>query len=130
MFNKIILIMIVISSLYVRAHEGHNIVPGSLKANHGGIVQAGKEINLEYVISGTEVKLYPLSHDGQDLTNTEVKLVAKTKLPKGQLEAIKLDVQGGVSVAKVDFKNAYRVEMNVEAEHQGKKSIFKFQVEK
>ena len=35
------------------AHEGHE-TPGSIKANHGGIVKPGKEINLEYVVSLVE----------------------------------------------------------------------------
>ena len=130
MFKKIILPIVILVSFHVSAHEGHDILPGSLKANHGGIVQAGKDINLEYVVSGTEVKLFPLSHDGKDLASAEVKLAVKAKLPKGKAETVKLELKDGVAVATVDFKNAYRVEMNVEADHQGKKSVFKFQVEK
>lgn len=130
MFKKVILLITLLGSLSVLAHEGHDDAPGSIKANHGGTVKAGKEMNLEYVVSGSEVKLFPVSHDGKDLTSVEVKLSITAKLPKGKAEAIKVDLKDGAFVAKVDFKNAYRIEMNVEADHQGKKSTFKFQVEK
>jgi len=130
MFKKVILSVALLGSLSAFAHEGHDEAPGSIKANHGGTVKAGKEINLEYVVSGSEVKLFPVSHEGKDLTSAEVKLNVLVKLPKGKAEALKIDSKDGALIAKVDFKNAYRIEMNVEADHQGKKSTFKFQVEK
>ena len=122
--------MVIMGSLSVFAHEGHDDAPGAIKANHGGVVKAGKVINLEYVISGSEVKLFPVNHDGKDLTAAEVKLTVTTKLPKGKTEAIKIDSKDGIFIAKVDFKTAYRIEMSVEADVKGKKSAFKFQVEK
>ena len=130
MFRNIILSIAVLVSVSSFAHEGHDVTPGSIKANHGGTVKAGKEINLEYVVSGSEVKLFPVSHDGKDLTVAEVKLSVTAKLPKGKAETIKLDSKDGMFIAKVDFKSAYRIEMNVEADAKGKKSSFKFQVEK
>ena len=132
MFKKIIAVIISISAiaLNVFAHEGHDNAPGTLKANHGGVVQAGKEINLEYIVSGNEVKLFPLSHEGKDLAANQVKLVVSSKQPKGKAEVVNLETKNGVTVAKVDFKNAYRVEMSVEAEFNGQKNNFKFQVEK
>ena len=117
-------------SLNLFAHEGHDGTPGMLIANHGGKVEAGKEINVEYVVTGNEVKLFPASHEGKDLTVAEVQLVASTKLPKGKSEPVKLTSKDGAFVAKVDFKNAYRVEMNIEAAVSGKKSTFKIQIEK
>ena len=122
--------MVLLVSVGSFAHEGHDDAPGAIKANHGGTVKAGKEINLEYVVSGTDVKLFPVGHDGKDLTAAEVKLTVTAKLPKGKAEAVKTESKDGAFVAKVDFKAAYRVEMNVDAEVKGKKSSFKFQVEK
>lgn len=130
MFKKIILSVVLLSSLHILAHEGHDNAPGTIKANHGGIVKPGKEINLEYVVENSEVKLFPLSHDGKDLTAGEVQLTVNTKLPKGKLESLKVESKDGVFVAKVNFKTAYRIEMIVDAEVQGKKTTFKFQVEK
>ncbi|WP_409477698.1 hypothetical protein [Pseudobdellovibrio sp. HCB154] len=130
MFKQALAIVLMATSLTAFAHEGHNNTPGSLKANHGGTVKPGKEINLEYVVKGTELKIYPASHEGADLAVTDVKVTATAKLPKGKAESIKLDAKEGAFVATVDFKNAYRVEMVVTTDYQGKKDTFKFQVEK
>lgn len=112
------------------AHEGHDNTPGMLKANHGGVVKSGQIINLEYTVNGNVVTLYPATHDGKDLPSNEVTLTATTMLPKSKNEAAKIENKNGVYSATVDFKNAYRIEMNVTAIHQNKKSTFKFQIEK
>lgn len=130
MFKKLVMAIAFLASFSAFAHEGHDDTPGALKANHGGVVKAGKEINLEYVVAGTEVKMFPVSHDGKELAGTDVKMMVTTKLPKGKAEAAKLDLKDGAYVTQVDFKDAYRIEMNVTADNHGKKSSFKFQVEK
>ncbi|OYZ23545.1 MAG: hypothetical protein B7Y39_04355 [Bdellovibrio sp. 28-41-41] len=130
MLKKIILSIAILGSIATFAHEGHDKVPGAIKANHGGTVMPGKEINLEYVVSGADVMLFPASHEGSDLSASEVKLNVKSKLPNGKPKLIKLESKEGAFIAKVDFKNAYRIEMTVDTEVKGKKSSFKFQVEK
>lgn len=130
MLKKIMLSVILVGSLNLFAHEGHDEAPGALKANHGGTVKAGKEINLEYVVAGNLVKIYPVSHDGKDLLQSDAKLAATVKAPKGKAEPAKLDFKDGSYVTSVDFKGAYRIEVNVTAEVKGKKDSFKFQVEK
>lgn len=130
MFKKLIFTTLLISSLNLLAHEGHNQTPGSLKANHGGTVKAGKEINLEFVVSGSELKLYPATHEGTDVAPAEVKISGTGKLPKGKAENLKIEMKNGVFTAPIDFKNAYRIEIVATTEHKGKKDTFKFQVEK
>lgn len=130
MFKKTIFTAVLVATLNVFAHDGHNVTPGSLKANHGGTVKAGKEINLEYVASGTELKLYPATHEGADLAASEVKLSATGKLPKGKAESLKIEIKNGVYTTAIDFKTAYRIEVVTTTEHNGKKDTFKFQVEK
>ena len=130
MLKNLIMLVILIGSVNVFAHEGHDNAPGALKANHGGTVKAGKDINVEYVVAGTEVKIYPMSHDGKDLTPAEAKLVATTMAPKGKALPTTLNYKDGSYVASVDFKGAYRIEMNVTADVKGKKDSFKFQIEK
>ncbi len=132
MLSKFILAFILVGSLNSFSHEGHNDAPGQIKANHGGKVEVGKEINLEFVVSGNEVKLFPASHEGKDLTADEITISATTKLPKGKPEPIKLNPKEGGYVAIVDFKTAYRVEMSIEAvlKSTNKKSNFKIQIEK
>ena len=96
MFKEIIVATLLLGSFGLMAHEGHDDAPGALKANHGGVVKAGKEINLEYKVSGDVVELYPVSHDGKDLKPSDVKLTATGKLPKGKALPVKLDIQNGV----------------------------------
>lgn len=117
-------------SVNAAAHEGHDAVPGAIKANHGGSVKSGKEINLEYVVTGSEIKMYPVSHEGKDLNPTEVKISVTAKAPKGKAEMVKVENKDGAFVGTIDFKSAYRAEVDVEATVANKKSNFKFQVEK
>jgi len=130
MFKKTIVAALLLTSIASFAHEGHDHVPGVLKANHGGVVKAGKQINLEYVVSGEVLKLYPLSHEGKDLVVSDIKLSATAKSPKGKAEPVKLEIKDGVYSAKVDFKAAYRIEFQVVADAGDKQSSFKFQIEK
>lgn len=113
----------------VWAHEGHE-TPGVIKALHGGTTLPGKQINLEYMVSGTELKLYPLSHDEKDLSTSQVKVQATAKAPKGKAEKLKIENKDNAFITQVDFKNAYRLEIQVTTETSGKKDIFKFQMEK
>ena len=130
MFKKVFMAAVILVSFAAFSHEGHDQAPGSIKANHGGTVKSGKQMNLEYVVSGTEVKLFPASHKGEDLAVENVKITATTKLPKTKPVPAKIEFKDGAFVTNVDFKNAYRVEMNVEADLNGNKSSFKLQIEK
>ena len=94
------------------------------------MVKTGREINLEYVASDTELKIYPVSHSGSDLPLSDVKVTASSKAPKAKEMPLKLEAKEGAYVAKLDFKNAYRLEVKVNTESTGKKDSFTFQVEK
>ena len=126
----LVIVSLMSGSMYVMAHEDHSLPQGALTANHGGVVKPGKEINLEYVVTGSEVKIFPATHEGKDLNSAAVSLTATTKLPKGKAEAAKIDFKDGSFILKADFKSAYRVEIIVTATVEGKKDIFKFQIEK
>lgn len=114
----------------VLAHEGHGDMPGAIKAAHGGTVLAGKALNLEYIISANEVKIYPLAHAGDSLNVSDLKISATAKLPKGRAENLKLDSKEGFYIGTVDLKKSHRAEVVVNTEIKGKKDAFKFQVEK
>lgn len=130
MFKIILTTVLMIGSLSAFAHEGHDETPGTLKVNHGGVVKPGKVINLEYVIKGDTVELYPASHEGSDLPLADVTLTGTAKPSKGKATPLKFESKNGAYLAKVDFKGAYRVEVQVVADNKGKKSTFKFQVER
>lgn len=113
----------------LQAHEGHGDTPGSAKALHGGVVKTGKELNLEIVSAGGELKLYPVDHGGSDIQLSEVKLTATVQPPKGKATPITLEQKDNAYYAKLDFKGAYRLSVDVKAEYKGKKDTFKVQVE-
>ena len=111
------------------AHEGHDEAPGSVKAFHGGVVKIGHELNLEVVSSGGELKIYPLAHEGGDIPLSEVKLSAQAQPPKGKGFPLSLEQKDGAFYSKVDFKGAYRLNVELKAEYKGKADKIKVQVE-
>lgn len=112
------------------AHEGHHEAPGVIKAAHGGIAIPGKVFNLEYMQSGTELKLFPLPHPDETFDFSKVKFIATAKAPKEKETELKLEKKDDFFVTTVDFKKAYRLEIVVTTDNAGKKDKFKFQVEK
>lgn len=111
------------------AHEGHNEAPGTIKALHGGTVKKGKEINLEVVSSGGELKLFPRSHAGEDISTSEVTITATAQPPKGKPAPLVLEAQKDAFTSKLDFKGSYRLSLEIKSDYKGKKDIFKIQVE-
>lgn len=111
------------------AHEGHDDAPGSIKALHGGVVKPGKEMNLEVVSAGGQLKLFPISHVGTDISLSDVKLTATAQPPKGKAEPITLEEKDNSYYSKLDFKGSYRLSLEIKADYKGKKDTFKVQVE-
>lgn len=130
MFKKITIIALLIGSINLSAHEGSDHAQGTLKANHGGIVKAGKDINLEYVVSSDDVILFIVGQDGIDLKAKDLKLITTVKLPKEKAKLINLEMVDGANVAKSVFNGAARAEFIVKVSTKGKQSTFKFQAEK
>lgn len=120
---------ILLFNFTLSAHEGHNDAPGSVKALRGGVVKIGKELNLEFVTAGGELKLYPVGHDGNDILLSEVKLTATAQPPKGKANPIALEQKDKAFYSKLDFNGAYRLSVDVKVEYKGKKDAFKIQVE-
>lgn len=112
------------------AHEGHSDAPGQLKALHGGVVTAGKEMNMEMLFSNDTVQLFPLAHSGEDLGIADVKLSGTAKIPKGKPAPLSFVNDGKGFSSKVDLKGSYRADLEVKATYKGKTDTFKFLVEK
>ncbi len=112
------------------AHEGHNEVPGQLKALHGGIVKSGKELNMEMLAAGESVQFFPLAHSGEDLKTSELVLTGTAKTPKGKPQKLTFTNDGKSFSTKVDLKGSYRADLEIKAQYAGKTDGFKFLVEK
>ena len=127
--KKLLLTLIIILPTLVFSHEGHNDTPGALKSIHGGVVQVGKEVNLEVIITGQKVTLFPTSHEGQDLLAKNVKIEAIAKPKKGAAYPVKIaNEKSGYSIS-VDLKGANRLPVTVSVTMNGKTDNFIIQVE-
>ena len=127
--KKFILTLILILPTFVFAHEGHDQTPGALKSLHGGVVQAGKEVNLEVIIAGQKVTLFPTSHEGQDLIAKNVKLEAIAKPKKGAAYPVIIASEKNGYSLNVDLKGANRLPVTVSVTMNGKTDKFIIQVE-
>lgn len=119
------------------AHPGHD-APVKLKSKFGGMVKAGKAIDLEYRVQKGELRVWPRAHDGEVLKS--VQLTATMTPPRGKAQNLPLqwDEAQGVAIAQLNFGKNHRLAMEVSlqgvAEYQAKatpfKEQFKFQAEK
>ena len=116
-------------TLSLMAHEGHNNAPGSFKSLHGGTVQNGKELNLEVIISGKELTVYPTSHESKDVPEKDVKLLAMAKPKKGKPYAVTLTNSKGGYSATVDLQGSNRLPVEITVQSHGKTDHFTVQIE-
>lgn len=115
------------------AHEGHGHDAGA-EAPHGGMVKDGKTMNLELVVKGNEIQLYPLKKDGTSISTNEIKATATAQPPKKTKEKIELKSNAEFYQGTYDAKGSYRYELKVEAQKADPKKgtvteTFTFQVE-
>lgn len=128
--KKIITIIITgLMSFSTFAHEGHNKTPGSFKALHGGTVQNGKEINLEIIINGSDLIVFPTSHESKDIAEKDVKVTALAKPKKGKAYPVILKNARGGYTATVDLQGANRLPIEITVLSHGKTDHFTVQIE-
>lgn len=126
----LITLITALTTLTVIAHEGHGNAPGSFKSLHGGTVQTGKQLNLEVIVTGKEVTVFPTSHEGKDVPLKDVKIEATAKPKKGKSYAVQFSpASGNGMTATVDLKGANRLPLDVTVSNQGKVDKFTVQVE-
>ncbi|UXR63344.1 hypothetical protein EZJ49_09680 [Bdellovibrio bacteriovorus] len=112
------------------AHEGHDQVPGSLKAMHGGIPKAGNLMNMEMLAIENKVQFFPRAHADETLDINKVKISGTAKSPKGKSQTLKFTKTDNIFNTEVDFQGSHRVNLEIKAEFEGKTDTFKFLVEK
>jgi hypothetical protein len=122
-------LFITIFSLNIYSHEGHDNAPGSLKSLHGGTVQAGKQINLEVIISGNMVTIFPISHDGKDIPVKNLSITSTAKPKKGKPYPVTFSPTKEGLTATVDLKGKNRVPVEISVSEKGKTDRFIIQVE-
>ncbi|WP_347356654.1 hypothetical protein [Bdellovibrio sp.] len=112
------------------AHEGHDQVPGNLKAMHGGIPKAGKLMNMEMLAIENKVQFFPRAHEDETLDVSKVKISGTAKSPKGKSQTLKFTKEENTFNTEVDLQGSHRVNLEIKAEYEGKTDTFKFLVEK
>lgn len=127
--KNLLLVLALSLTFSVSAHEGHNNSPGSFKSLHGGTVQNGKELNLEVIINGKELTVFPTSHEGKDVPAKEVKLTAQAKPKKGKAYEVKFIPSNNGHSATVDLQGANRLPIEISVTSKGKTDKFTVQVE-
>ncbi len=111
------------------AHEGHDGAPGGFKSLHGGTVQTGKQLNLEVILNGKEITIFPTSHEGKDIRYKNVVINAIAKPKKGKPYAITFSpTKNGLSTT-VDLKGSNRLPVDISVSNTGKTDHFIIQVE-
>ena len=127
--KKFISVLVLALATTSYAHEGHDKTPGSLKSLHGGAVQSGHQLNLEVLINGSEITLYPISHEGRDVAAQDVKIEATAKPKKGKPYAVKFESTKNGFTSKVELQGANRLPVTVNVTNEGKTDHFLVQVE-
>lgn len=129
--KKVIPMLIsILISANVMAHEGHDKSPGATVAPHGGTVQGASHIMLELVSKRDGVEIYAFDHDMKPLSTKDVKIEGTMSLPKkSKAEVLKFTSQGEAFAAKINAKGAHRYTLDLLASHAGKKEKIKFSVE-
>ena len=128
MKNFIVTIILALTA-QAYSHEGHNDAPGSFKSLHGGMVQNGKESNLEVVINGRELTVYPTGHDNKDIPSKDVTLTAQAKPKKGKPYTINLTPAKSGYSATLDLQGANRLPVEITVTSRGKTDKFTVQIE-
>lgn len=129
MIKRVLVLVMLITSTFVTAHEGHNQTPGTLKSLHGGLVLGGKQLNLETIISGNIVTIYPVSHEGTDVAVKKVTIKGTAKPKKGKPYPIVFTTNKDNFSTTVDLKGANRLPIELVVVVDGKSDSFKIQVE-
>ncbi len=127
--KKLFVLLLSLFTFTVFSHEGHNETPGSIKSLHGGIVQQGKQINLEVIVNGNAIQIFPTSHEGKDIPLKDVKITAKAKPKKGKAYDVNFNAGKDSYATTVDLQGANRLPVEVTVTTNGKNDYFTIQVE-
>lgn len=127
--KKIILALLLALPITALTHEGHD-APTSVQSIHGGMALTGEILNMEYVYSKGELKIYPRAHEGDDLKIADLKLTATLKKPREKAAAAPLEFKDSYFSTKVDFGKAHRIEVQTSVTYKNKTEKFTYQLEK
>lgn len=131
MLKKMVNALLVVGGLMVAgqawAHEGHDM-PGTVKSIYGGVVKTGKLAHIEYVTGEGELKIYPITHEGESLPK-DLEITAKAQPKKGAAYDLVLTKKDKFFATAIDMKGANRLPVTITFKSGAKSDQFKIQVE-
>ena len=112
------------------SHEGHDKLPGSLSAPHGGQIKGTEHLYVELVADAEGVKLYPLDHDLKPVALGEVKIEGTFQLPRTKKsESLQWTQVENYYEAKVKAKGTHRYNIELKVSYKNKADKLSFTVE-
>lgn len=129
LFTFVILIM---TTGFIQAHEGHDKVPGAQisKMVPPGQVKTTSHMFVEVKEEKGTVKVLVFDHDRNDIPTKDVGIVASVKFPrKSKSEKVDFKVVGNMFEAQVDAKNSHRYTLDMTVTHGGKSEKMSFNIE-
>jgi hypothetical protein len=117
-------------SFTAAAHEGHDKVPGTLTAPHGGKIKGTSQLYIELVSDTSGFKIYTLDHDLKSVAPCDVKIEGSTTIPKQKKsEKITLISSADFLETKFDAKGSHRYSVDLKVTFKGKTENVSFNVE-
>lgn len=103
------LMLCLLLSFQLVAHEGHDHSPGRKDAPHGGVVKESKDYHFELVSTDTDIMIFPYDVDMKPIKElSSIKIEAHTKKPRQDKNPLKFEVMGNHWHAKFDKGDSHR----------------------
>lgn len=96
----------------------------SLQPKHGGELQPGKSLALEFKQDGELIQFFPQSADGNAIETKDFKISGLIKVKKGKPQKLIFAERDGYYFASLDFGDAVQLNLEVRLDHSGTQERF------
>jgi len=128
-----ILVLLLITSMEanVLSHEGHNKLPGSIIAPHGGQIKGTDDLYIELIHNSDNVQIYITDHDFKPILLNDIKIEGLIKYPK-QMKSEKINFttnQAKYFDAKINSKGSHRYTLEIKTKYKNKTDTINYNLE-
>ncbi len=130
MLKTLVIFLLVTLPLSLFAHPGHDKIPGTQMAPHGGILKGTDEFYVEILSKKDALTVYIFDHDMKPIETSKVKLEGKAEFPRGKgSQTISWTADKTSYGAKLDPKGSHRYKLSLKLSHESKTEEISFQIE-
>jgi len=123
-------ILTLLFAVSTMAHEGHDKMPGTLIAPHGGQIKGTSQLYLELISEKSLVKLFAFDHDLKKINVKDLKVEARVSFPKKKTsENLILKFTDEAIESLIDAKGAHRFTLHLKIIYKGQTESLSFNVE-